>query len=171
LCGSHDNKLNLWESDIEKPCFECKKSFNQPTENICILNTYGSYLIVGLTNGSIKIWNIETTKLIETISEAHSKRISVIHIISNGKFLTGSFDKLIKLWDLNTFECICTYKGHSCEIRSIEKISKNKFLSGSDKDICLWDINSDKYLKIFKDVPSSWSLKVITSDKFVNANG
>ena len=124
-----------------------------------------------MTDGSIKIWNIETTKLVETISEAHSKRISVIHIISNSKFLTGSFDKLIKLWDLNTFECICTYKGHSCEIRSIEKISKNKFLSGSDKDICLWDINSDKYLKIFKDVPSSWSLKVITSDKFVNANG
>jgi len=71
-----------------------------------------------------------------------------ILIISNERFVTCSQDKTLKSFDLNTCECIRTFRGHTNEVWSIDKISNEKIVSGSfDKKLRIWDLNSVDCLK------------------------
>jgi WD40 repeat protein len=68
--------------------------------------------------------------------------------ISNERFVTCSQDKILKLFDLNTCECIRTFKGHTNEAWSIDKISNEKIVSDSfDKKLRTWNLNSVDWLK------------------------
>ncbi len=43
----------------------------------------------------------------------HSGEVNCIEMISNEKLVSGSSDKTLKVWDLNTYECILTLNGHT----------------------------------------------------------
>ena len=65
--------------------------------------------------------------------------MSIIQL-NDGKIVSGSADKTIKLWDLNTYQCIQTLKGHEHFVYSIIQLNDGKIASGStDKTIKLWD--------------------------------
>jgi hypothetical protein len=67
----------------------------------------------------------------------------MITLLSNDKFTTCSDDQTIKLFDINTFECIRVFFGHKHFVMQIEKISNDKIASGSlDNTIRIWDINN-----------------------------
>jgi WD40 repeat protein len=54
----------------------------------------------------------------------------------------------IKIWDLDTFECLNTLEGHTGVVYCIERIDENTFASGSeDKTIKIWDTNKNVCLK------------------------
>ena len=64
--------------------------------------------------------------------------MSIIQL-SDGKIASGSYDTTIKLWDMNTYQCIQTLKGHEQAVNSIIQLSDGKIASGSfDKTIKLW---------------------------------
>ena len=66
------------------------------------------------------------------------------------KLISGSTDKTIKIWDLETFDCLKTINGHSDRVKKIEKLANNKILSCStDKSIKLWDADTSLCLKTF----------------------
>jgi len=47
---------------------------------------------------------------------------------------------MIKIWNINNFECIRKLKGHTNIVKDIIKINKNLICSGSeDKSIILWN--------------------------------
>ena len=59
------------------------------------------------------------------------------------KIISGSDDNLIKVWDLNSGECLRTLFAHSGEVNCIEIISNEKLVSGSsDKTLKVWDLNT-----------------------------
>ena len=62
----------------------------------------------------------------------------------NRKFIcTGSSDKAIKVWDVNSGSCINTLFGHLSHVMSLVKLSKFLFASGSDdKQIFIWNLNN-----------------------------
>jgi len=55
-------------------------------------------IMSGCDEGSIKIWDIETSECLKTIN-VHSSTISNIVLISNERFVTCSLDSTIKLFD------------------------------------------------------------------------
>ena len=61
--------------------------------------------------------------------------------INSNQFLTVSFDKTIKLWNLKEGLCEYTFSGHSERIyRGIAVFDENYFLSGGkDKKLIMWD--------------------------------
>jgi WD40 repeat protein len=74
--------------------------------------------------------------------------------ISHKHVLSGSSDKTIKLWDMNTCECIKTFMGHSGPVTTIIKLShpnNNLIASGSfDKTIRIWNLISEQCLRIIQ---------------------
>jgi WD40 repeat protein len=63
---------------------------------------------------------MENSVCLKTIN-AHTSLIYKTLLISNNRFATCSWDKTIKLFDLNTYECIRTLIGHLCEVWCTEK--------------------------------------------------
>jgi WD40 repeat protein len=85
------------------------------------------------------------------------------------KLISCSNDKTIKIWDLDTFECLISLNGHSDRIWKIERLPNNQILScSSDKSIKLWDIDTGVCLKTFNDDQTVCSIKILTEKTFAS---
>jgi WD40 repeat protein len=50
----------------------------------------------------------------------HTKYVNSVAISPNGKYIvSGSYDKTIKLWNINTGELIRSFKGHTWSVKSV----------------------------------------------------
>jgi len=84
----------------------------------------------------------------------------------DGKFiLSGSWDKYLKLFDINTGKLVQIFKGHSDQVRAVA-FSPNgqRVLSGSnDNTIKLWDISTGKSICTIKGYDDSFVYSVAFS--------
>ena len=76
-----------------------------------------------------------------SIFQAHNHTISCCLVSKNNNFLiSGSWDKTLKLWNLNTSELIQNYEGHTDVIKCcVLSSDENLLYSGSwDKTLKCW---------------------------------
>ncbi|RNA23008.1 WD40 repeat-containing, partial [Brachionus plicatilis] len=60
--------------------------------------------------------------------------------MQDGKIVSGSSDKTIKIWDKDTFECLKTINGHNSYVNCLAIMQDWKIVSrSSDKTIKIWD--------------------------------
>jgi len=66
--------------------------------------------------------------------------------------LSGSEDKTVRLWDIETGKCIKVFEGHGEEVWSVAYSPDGRFaLSGSeDKTVRLWDVETGKCIRVFE---------------------
>jgi len=108
------------------------------------------------------------------IEEGHSKSVTALVVTPDGKIIiSGSSDDTIKLWNMETGECLKTLKGHSGLIHSLAiTLDGRQIISGSLMETKIWDLHSGKCLKNIKQQePASYtdddyitSFQVISSD-------
>ena len=126
------------------------KTFYESATTISITPD-GKYLISGSTDKTIKVWNLQTKKLLFTL-KGHSKEVSAVTITPDGKYLiSGSKDKTIKIWDLENREEIFTFTGHTESINAIKVTSNGQRVisASSDKTIQVWDFASREIIAKF----------------------
>ena len=124
------------------------------------LSSDGQTIISGSRDATIKIWHIHSIKtynsnstnrfigdgLIDTLT-GHSDSINSVAISLNGQLIvSGSEDSTVKLWNLNTGECLATLEGHEAGVRAVAISPDGQLLvSGSaDNTIKLWQLPSMK---------------------------
>ena len=140
-----------WEDEEYKPVYilkpkgDDKEKADCVTKIIEIKNT--NKIVASLISGQILVWDLSSQNIDYTI-DAHKSAIWSMIQLLNHNIVTGSSDKMIKLWDIaNGMDSpILTLKGHKGTIFCLGEIEKNKLLSGSeDRTIKLWDIfNKEK---------------------------
>lgn len=70
----------------------------------------------------------------------HSDEVSSMCLLSNGKLASGSKDKTIRIWNINSQVCEITLKGNESKVVSIIQLSDQSLLSAcSDGAINMWD--------------------------------
>ena len=91
---------------------ECTKKFvgNEYSVN-CIKIVNDDKLISGDSFGLIKIWKIDTSQCLKTIT-AHTKVVRAIKFLYNERFATCSDDKKIKLFNLTSYAWHYNNTGH-----------------------------------------------------------
>ncbi|MEG4234256.1 AAA-like domain-containing protein [Microcoleus sp. Pol11C3] len=97
-------------------------------------------------DNTIKLWNLQTQKLIATLS-GHNDWVRSVAFSPDGKTLaSASADKTIKLWNLQTQTAIATLSGHSKSVRSVAFSPDGKTLASAsvDKTIKLWNLQTQK---------------------------
>lgn len=86
------------------------------------------------------------------ILKGHSRYVNTVALSFLGNLLaSGSSDKTIKLWQLDTGQNLATFRGHSDDVNSLAFSPDGQYLaSGSlDRTIKLWQVSTGKLLGTF----------------------
>ncbi len=101
----------------------------------------------------------KSTAIADTKSEAkldkplqgHSNGVIALTMLGDGRLASGSRDNSIKLWDVQTGQCVQTLQGHSKEVTALTMLGDGRLASGSnDKSIKLWDVKTGQCVQTLK---------------------
>jgi len=96
----------------------------------------------------------------------HCEPVASVVLSSDGQFaLSGSWDKTMRLWDLNTGATVRTFQGHTKDVYSVAFSGDNRqIVSGSrDKTIKLWNTLAECKYTITEDMHTDWVSCVVFS--------
>lgn len=111
---------------------------------------------------ALAIWRDLYTKLphkalregwFEGAFEGHIGEILSVCLSRDGRYaLSGSSDKMLKLWEVSSDRCLCTLEGHEAAVTSVAFSEDERYaLSGSeDKTLRLWDLETGGCLRTFE---------------------
>jgi WD40 repeat protein/uncharacterized caspase-like protein len=116
----------------------------------------GSHLLTGSEDGTLKLWDLATTRLIRTFS-GHKDGVTVVSLSPDGsRALSGSKDKTIRLWEIATGRLIRTVYAHldsSSEVGAVSFSPDGKRLLSSSKSegtAKLWDADTGRLVRMFR---------------------
>ncbi|MEM7016662.1 MAG: WD40 repeat domain-containing protein [Pseudomonadota bacterium] len=124
-------------------------------------------LAAGNWNGSFTVWRTEDWSALYTIEpspkkmfgwlpaegDGHSDSIDAIAFSPDGKLLTtGSFDKTIKIWAVQTGQLLRTLTGHEDWVYAVTFSPDGTYIlsGGDDLALLLWEVDTGNILQIMK---------------------
>lgn len=163
LSGGKDKDARLWDMETG----ECKMTFSGHTGSIGAVSlsrgggNIPQFALTGSQDLTIKKWAADGTA--EYTRKAHDKDINTLDVsASNTHFASGSQDRTIKIWSVQTGEVTGLLKGHKRGVWSVKFAPQNTLISGSgDKTVKIWSLSDFTCIKTFEGHTSS-VLKVIS---------
>lgn len=111
------------------------------------LLSFGSYVMAALKDNTVAIWDVSKPngELIR-VYRGHKNYVNCIELLPNGYFASGSVDRSVKIWSIDSEECISTISdAHQCGVTSLCLLDEHNLISAGgsdDKKIKIWNLNS-----------------------------
>lgn len=108
------------------------------------LNTDGTRLVSGNGDGTVNVWNLENSRLIQTFQGHTGSVLSVAFCPFAPLVASGSSDNTIKIWDLVHDKETASLHGHTGFVYSVAFSPDGKILASAsqDRQIKLWDVET-----------------------------
>ncbi|KRW98726.1 WD40-repeat-containing domain [Pseudocohnilembus persalinus] len=156
-----NQELQISLIDLRK--ISCSANFNSNHNDTvyCIQNINTKKFATGSDDGCIRIWDTVQMDCL-AILKGHQQGIRSLQILSNGYLASASFDKTIKIWNLNNLQenqqksqyqntspfLVKTLKGHLAPVLALKSIPNMGLVSSSsDFTIKVWDVQDNQVLK------------------------
>ena len=126
------------------------------------LSRNGAHLLTGSADGTLKLWDVATTRLVRTFS-GHKGDVTAVALSPDStRALSGSKDKTIRLWEVATGRLIRTIYAHldstRGEVSSVAFSPDGKRLlssSGGEDAAKLWDAETGRLVRMFQHAKGS----------------
>ncbi|XP_077514894.1 SREBP cleavage activating protein isoform X3 [Amblyomma americanum] len=157
VVGCQNGRIELWHMPTGRLC----GIYTDNTDGVTTVTVSGHRIITSRISGILECWHLEMycdrrssdaaawesadvqAKLVWVNSvRAHTQPISVV-CVEGGQIVTGSLDRLLKVFRCDTAMCVYTLHGHSGGISAIhvEKPGASTAVSGcQDGLVCVWDL-------------------------------
>lgn len=122
-------------------------SNEQPDSILSVTVSFNGKILASSMGKDIQLWNLETGKLLDTLSN-HTANVRSVAMSPNGKILaSGSEDGTVKLWDIPTGEMLNSFP-HSGLVTAVGFTADGKGVIGcsSGNGMKLWDIYTGELL-------------------------
>ncbi|XP_041482322.1 autophagy-related protein 16-1-like isoform X1 [Lytechinus variegatus] len=147
--GGADRQLKLWEF-LNNSCQNRGVLLGSNLAVTCIDFDDQEQLILGAANDcAIRIWGTHDHRLRQTLT-GHSNKVLAAKFLSDpNKFVSGSHDRTLKIWDLKSRACTRTmFAGSMCNDLVTSDGAGTNIISGHvDKKIRFWDARSNARTK------------------------
>lgn len=172
VTASDDKTVKLWNLWTG----ECLRTVPAACNCMAVFSD-GKRVLAGNDDGTIIVWDLGTSRCLRTL-KGHPRRLQqgVSIVVENGKHvrqltkpspvraiailrdgkraLSGSDDTTLKLWDLETGNCLRTFEGHTFAAYCIAILpdGKRALSGGGDKTLKLWDLETGRCLRTFEGI-------------------
>ncbi|CAL9234259.1 unnamed protein product [Arabidopsis halleri] len=123
-------------------------------------------LFAGTSCGSILVWKATDSdesdpfKYLTALEGHHSGEVSCF-VVGGQLLYSGSVDRTIKVWDLNTLQCIMTLKQHTGTVTSLLCWDKCLISSSLDGTIKVWACSGNGSLKVVQTLKEEQSVHAL----------
>ncbi|WP_153559315.1 WD40 domain-containing protein [Roseimaritima sediminicola] len=97
--------------------------------------------------GELMIWNAADGSLLKKFDKPHADTVTSLAFSPDGKILaTGGADRMVRLWDVETWELIKTLEGHTHHVTAIDwNVNRRQLATASaDTTVRIWDVGTGK---------------------------
>jgi WD40 repeat protein len=177
--GSDDQTIKHW--DIETG--ECVTTLQGYTGGIrsISLSPNERTLVLGCEDKGLRIWrgmnfhNMDVQVGRNMAFLAHESRINSVAICPSGNIIaTASFDKLIKLWDVDTGQCLKVLAGHERPVNAVTFNSTGNLLVSTSADLTVrtWNIKTGECIHILEGHDNwLWAVAISPDDSLIASGG
>lgn len=116
------------------------------------------FFVSAFPDGSVRVWPFPQQELAQKLGTysplsgaieyvqtfyGHADLISCIHVVQSKIVITGSCDSTVKVWDINTGDCMLTFYEHKSTIVSVVYLNNGWVKSRSEDGVTfMWDIET-----------------------------
>ncbi|XP_038047842.1 F-box/WD repeat-containing protein 7-like [Patiria miniata] len=108
---------------------------------LCVTFDGKTRLASGSKDSSIKIWDIHTGNLIQTL-KGHTKGVWCLSFFTRYLLVSSSFDGTVKVWNLRSGVCTRTMFGHDGPIWAMAQKGHFLVTASQDRTLKLWDMRT-----------------------------
>lgn len=135
---SHFKQRYLVEAAWRTGGNSISKSITQDAGVVTSLHLTNKYIIVALDNAKIHVFDTQGNAL-RTL-QGHLMGVWAM-VPWDDVLVSGGCDRDVRVWDLNTGNCMHTLRGHTSTVRCLKMSDENTAISGSrDTTLRIWDI-------------------------------
>jgi len=136
--------LRLWEADSGR-CLRTFGGFDRPVT--CVAFSPDGRRVVSASSGEvlfsqiITVWDASSGRCLRTIEAGRDTvYLNAMTLSPDGRMaLTGGLDKMLRLWNLDTGECVRSFEGHAEGIRSVAFASDGRRAISGGENLRLWE--------------------------------
>ncbi|MFH1001020.1 MAG: caspase family protein, partial [Bacteroidota bacterium] len=171
FANSTSPDLIFWDFETDKVV----KTLQGHTKGISSfhVNPEGTKLLSGSGDKSVRLWDVESGKVLQTFGGLENPKIFTLTMSPDGKKIAfGGSDSTIKLWNLASGQAVKLLKGHKDWIRKVKFSSDGKklFSASSDNTVKTWDSETGFELKSFTTKGSFNGLDLSKDNKIIAIN-
>ena len=142
------NEIIILNNDLENEYKAYKKLLHPSRLCSFALNSDSTKLVSGCSNGNLILWNLNSNETIYVI-EGHFDWINSVAISrDNKKIITGSYDKYIKIYDMESGQEIKTLESREYISSIVISSDNKKFISGDGEGIIkIWNLENNTIIR------------------------
>ena len=171
ISGSHDSTIKIWDLNT----YECLNTLECETAvfSLCLISN--DQIACGCAHGKIQIWPLLHLNRMKSFF-AHCFWVSYLSPIDKTKLISCSGERdtntTIKIWDLETLDCIIELEGHSSTVHYSQLTTNGRLFSCSDdQTVKLWQIETGELLKSIEFEDAVTCMKCLNEDLIIVALG
>jgi len=142
--GSRDKSTIIWSVADGKPLHQLPSTAQVSAVSI----SHGKLATGEALNNLIKIWDLDTGKLLN-VCRGHTSMINDLSFSPGGGLLaSASIDKTVRLWKVETGALLQTLAGHRRMIESVSFGPGGRLQSGDRTTVRRWSVQSGKEIRV-----------------------
>ncbi|KIK44104.1 hypothetical protein CY34DRAFT_35311, partial [Suillus luteus UH-Slu-Lm8-n1] len=146
---SQDGSFRVWDLKTGKQVGEKWEDEDYGVETIA-LSPDGKKVASGSFNGAVKLWNINTGKVIKTWT-GHSKEVRAVSWSPDGgRVVSGSYDGTFRVWNVESGKTILGPIEVGEDVRAICYSPDAKMIATTGGMVRIWGADSGESLKSFE---------------------
>ncbi len=150
LTGHANGQVVMWDTDRAVRLGSYKRN-DAEVWSVTFIGAQDRFAVAS-HDWKIALWDTATTATPVHVLDAHDSAVQAMAFGSNGKgpvLVSGSADKTLKMWDLDSFEKVRTYRGHRDYITAVAYSGGGKQVASAslDGNVRIWSGQSNRLFR------------------------